>query len=109
MEESSKHTDEKLQQWLEGSLSTAEWEAYKQSIEDPQYLEQLEKTIHQMDQWEVPKPKLTTDQAWEAFQERLVESDKTPVVPLWEKAPGMSIAAVVIDILRLVFLESTPR
>ncbi len=108
MEESSKHTDKKLQQWLEGSLSTTEWEAYKQSIEDPQYLEQLEKTIRQMDQWEVPKPKLTTDQAWDAFQERLVELDKTPVVPLWRKPLVISIAASLLLIFCVWFFWKAP-
>ena len=99
-----------LQLWLEGQLSPAEWEQYKQTAEDAERLEQLEQMAQRMDDWQVPKPKMTTEEAWDAFQGRLSELPKsTPVIPLWRRPAVVGIAASLLLIFCVWFFwEASP-
>ena len=93
-----------LQLWLEGELSQAEWEQYKRTVEDPERLQQLEDTVKQMEGWQLPKPKMSTEEAWNAFQSRLSELPQTtPVIPLWRRPAVVGIAASLLLIFCVWF------
>lgn len=98
MKRSQDHSEHKFQQWLDGELSQAEWETFKGQTPDKAHLEEREKTILHMESWEMPVPKLSTEEAWGVLQDR-IGRERSGVVPLWKKPAVMGIAATLLVLI----------